>query len=57
MFWAKSSKEIATNKYVGWNGVEGVVGMRLGVGCPCPPFRNDIVTPRHLFIFEYCLVN
>ena len=19
------------------------------VGCPCPPVRNDIVTPRHLF--------
>ena len=26
--------------------------MRLGVGCPCPPVRNDIVTPRHLlFLF------
>ena len=23
--------------------------MWLGVGCPCPPVRNDIVTPRHLF--------
>ena len=23
--------------------------MRLGVGCPCPPVRNDIVTPCHLF--------
>ena len=21
----------------------------MGVGCPCPPIRNDIVTPRHLF--------
>ena len=21
----------------------------MGVGCPCPPVRNDIVTPRHLF--------
>ena len=21
----------------------------MGVGCPCPPLRNDIVTPRHLF--------
>ena len=20
----------------------------MGVGCPCPPVRNDIVTPRHL---------
>ena len=20
----------------------------IGVGCPCPPVRNDIVTPRHL---------
>ena len=23
--------------------------MWLGVGCPCSPVRNDIVTPRHLF--------
>ena len=23
--------------------------MWLGFGCPCPPVRNDIVTPRHLF--------
>ena len=28
--------------------VAGVVGVRLGVGCPCPPVR-DIVTPRHLY--------
>ena len=26
------------------------VGVRLGVNCPCPPVRNDIVTPRHLLI-------
>ena len=25
------------------------VGVWMGVGCPCPPVRNDIVTPRHLF--------
>ena len=27
------------------------VGVRvwIWVGCPCPPVRNDIVTPRHLF--------
>ena len=30
-----------------WEGV----GLRLGVWCPCPPIRNDIVTPRHLFSF------
>ena len=24
-------------------------GMWMGVGCPYPPVRNDIVTPRHLF--------
>ena len=30
--------------------------MRLGVGCPCPPVRNDIVTPRHLFLFNSCLI-
>ena len=30
-------------------GVGGEVGVRLGVGCPCPPVRDDIVTPRHLF--------
>ena len=29
-------------------GVGGVVGVRLGVGRPCPPVRNDIVTQRHL---------
>ena len=22
----------------------------MGVLCPCPPIRNDIVTPRHLLI-------
>ena len=22
----------------------------MGVGCPCPPVRDDIVTPRHLFL-------
>ena len=25
------------------------IGVWMGVGCPCPPVRNDIVTPRHLF--------
>ena len=25
-----------------------MVGVRLGVGCPCPSLRNDIVTPRPL---------
>ena len=29
----------------------GVLGVD-GVGCPCPPVRNDIVTPRHLLIGE-----
>ena len=24
-------------------------GVWMGVGCPCPPVRNYIVTPRHLF--------
>ena len=28
-------------------GLGGVLGVD-GVGCPCPPVRNDIVTPRHL---------
>ena len=23
-------------------------GVWIGYGCPCPPVRNDIVTPRHL---------
>ena len=32
-----------------WKGVEGVVGVRLGVGCPCPPLRNDIVNLHHLY--------
>ena len=25
------------------------VGVRLGIGCPCSPIRNDIVSPPHLF--------
>ena len=30
--------------------VHGVgFGVWMGIGCPCPPVRNDIVTPRHLF--------
>ena len=33
-----------------WRGVGGVFGVRLGVGCPYPPVRNDIVTPRHLLL-------
>ena len=28
----------------------GVVGVRLGVICPCPPIRDNIVTLCHLFI-------
>ena len=24
----------------------------MGVGCPCPPICNDIVTPRHLFRYH-----
>ena len=28
------------------------VGVWMVVGCPCPPVRNDIVTPRHLLIFN-----
>ena len=27
-------------------------GVWIGVGCPCPPIRNDIVTPRHLFLLS-----
>ena len=27
-----------------------VVGVWMGVGCPCPPVRNDIVTARHLLL-------
>ena len=33
----------------------------MGVGSPCPPIRNNIVTPRHLFFVlssytrEYCI--
>ena len=27
----------------------GGIGVWMGVGCPCPPVLNDIVTPRHLF--------
>ena len=24
----------------------------MGIGCPCPTVRNDIVTPRHLFHYS-----
>ena len=24
----------------------------MGVGCPCPPVRDDIVTPRYIFFFS-----
>ena len=24
--------------------------MEMGIECPCPPVRNDIVTPRHLLV-------
>ena len=26
--------------------------MWMGVGCPFPPVRNNIVTPRHLFVLK-----
>ncbi|MEE3022984.1 MAG: hypothetical protein VX367_10290 [SAR324 cluster bacterium] len=29
------------------------VGVRLGLGCPCPPVRNDIVTPASLVLSSY----
>ena len=28
------------------------IGVWMGVGGPCPPIRNDIVTPRHLLFFD-----
>ena len=28
------------------------VGVRPGVGCPCPPVRNNIVTPMSLVLNE-----
>ena len=36
-----------------WKG--GWVGrwVLMGVGCPNPPVRNDIATPRHLFFFLF----
>ena len=40
--------------WVCWRGVGGVVEVRLGVGCPCPLNRNNIVTPRHLFSLSIC---
>ena len=30
-----------------WKGVE----VRMRVGCPFPPVRNDAVTPRHLLLY------
>ena len=28
------------------------VWVKTGLGCPCPPVRNDIVTPRNLFVWH-----
>ena len=36
--------------------VSGGLVVWIGVGCPCPPVRNDIVTPRHLFGQRYFLL-
>ena len=33
-----------------------VVGVWMGVGCPCPPARNDIVTPRHFFLLHLMIL-
>ena len=58
MFKLKTRKTRILDAAVGivsvW-GVEGMVGVRLGVGCPCPPIRNDIVTPRLLFFSSFRL--
>ena len=39
-----------------WQGVLGGVKVRMGVGRPCPPVRNDIVTPRHLLNYQIILI-
>ena len=33
-----------------WRGVE--VGMWMEVGCPCPPVRNNTLTPPHFSILS-----
>ena len=33
----------------------GEHGVWMGVGCHCPPIRNDIVTPRHLLETKLCI--
>ena len=38
--------------------VSGGLEVWIGVGCPCPPVRNDIVTPRnllHIFALAHML--
>ena len=35
-----------------WKGGWGGRWVWMGVGCPCPPIRNDIVTPRQLFLVK-----
>ena len=48
------SRKVGKRAYMclSWKG--GWVGhwVWMGVGCPCPPVRNNIVTPWHLFISE-----
>ena len=40
-----------------WVNVGVGVGVWIGVGYPCPPVRNDIVTPRHLFSLLFPFVS
>ena len=47
----KVGKRVFLNNFCVCLSVCGGCGMWMGLGCPCPPVRNDIVTPRYLFIF------
>ena len=40
-----------------WEGIGAEVALRLGVGCLCPPVRNDIVAPHHLSFFFLRLIS
>ena len=45
---SKSGKLYVLDTYCECSSEELGVGVLMGVGRPCPPVRNDIVTPRYL---------
>ena len=53
---SKSGKNERFRSFLGtclcWKGGWMGCWVWMGFGCPCPPARNDLVTPRHLFFSQ-----